>query len=226
MTPEEVNHRTLIIPDVHEQYAKLLQLESKMEQANRVVLLGDFWDTFFPEGKQGLIATWLLGKLWDSKYTVLWGNHDCHYAFEHPQFLCSGYNKETKRMLQKEIPQDAWRQFKVFTAVGPYVVSHAGFHPQTLYLKDTVDKAVDSAFAGTFHPLWAAGRAVGGQAAFGGPTWLRWWELAEIGFPQIVGHTQVKAPTKDVLGNWNLDTSLKHVAWVDEVSGELTIEAI
>lgn len=215
---------TLIIPDVHEQYNDLLALESKMEEAKRVVLLGDFWDTFYPDGKQGLIATWLLGKLWDPKYDVLWGNHDCHYAFDHRMFMCSGYNKTTKALLQKEMPVEAWKRFKVFTEVGPYVVSHAGWHPETLVYKDKVDEALELAFAGKWHSMWQAGRASGGTAMYGGPTWLRWWELEDVGFKQIVGHTIVKEPKQDMLGNWCLDTQLRHVMWVDEETGDVEIE--
>jgi len=217
--------RTLIIPDVHEQYSELLALTPKMESADRVVLLGDFWDTFFPDGKQGLITTWLLGVLWHDKYDVLWGNHDCHYAFDNAQFLCSGYSRDTKALLKKEMPEEAWRRFKISTKVGPFVVSHAGWHPKTLYLNESVDIALDKAFKGGFHPLWQAGRAVGGSAEFGGPTWLRWWELKDVGFPQIVGHTRVKEPKTDLLGNWNLDTGLRHVAWIDEASGKVTVES-
>src|SRR3990167_2204251 len=192
--------KTLIIGDVHEKYNALLALEDNMEQADRVVLLGDFWDTFTPEGKQGLVATWLLGKLYDPKYTVLWGNHDCHYAFDHQMFLCSGYNPVTKHLLKKEMPENAWRKFKVFTKVGPFTVSHAGFHLLTVSLMDEVDEAVDEAFKGKFHNMWMPGHASGGPAIVGGPTWLRWWELEDVGFPQIVGHTQVKQATKDKLG--------------------------
>lgn len=218
--------RTLIIPDVHEQYNDLLKLEDRMEEADRVVMLGDFWDTFQPEGQQGLITTWLLEKLWDPKYTVLWGNHDCHYAFDRSEFLCTGYNPETKRLLRKEMSEDVWRRFKIFTQVGPYMVSHAGLNSKTLYLVEKEKEALEKAFAGGFHPMWQAGRASGGYAEFGGPTWLRWWELEDVGIPQIVGHTKVKKPTQDTLGNWNLDTALRYIAWVEEETGILTTEEV
>lgn len=220
--------KVLLVPDVHEHYQKLLALEDKIEQAERVVLLGDFWDTFHPKGQAGLVATWVLSHLYDPKFTFLFGNHDCHYAFDHQWFMCSGYRRDTKALLKKEFNTDAWKQFKVWTKVGPFVVSHAGFHPKTLdFMKqEVIDEALERAFKGEFHPLWHAGYASGGMAEFGGPTWLRWWELKKLDFLQIVGHTQMSQAQKDKLGNWNLDTGLKQVAWVDDETGKIEIETV
>ena len=185
--------KTLIIPDVHERYGQLLHIEEHyFHKADRIVLLGDFWDTFHPMNEQGLIATWLLGHIYDPKFTVLWGNHDAHYAFNGPGFTCSGYNHHTKALLNKEFPEDAWRKFKLSTNVGKFVVSHAGFHPTTVSLMDQANDAIERAFAGKFHPLWAAGYVVGGIEPIGGPTWLRWHEMSRLDFPQIVGHTPDK----------------------------------
>ena len=216
---------TLIIPDVHLKYSKLLSLEPKMEEADRVVFLGDFFDAFTAEPNAvKLITTWLLGNLWNPKYTFLFGNHDHHYMSKSTGFS-SGYDLETQKLLDAEMSQDAWRRFKVWTEVGPFVVSHAGFCHETIHFKDQAETAIEAAFQNKFHPLWQAGWSVGGKERWGGPTWLRWWELEDVGFKQIVGHTIVKAPEKDKHGNWNLDTNLRNIAWVDE-EGNLTIEAV
>src|SRR3990167_8736947 len=208
--------RVLIVSDVHEKYGQLLHIEEHyFHKADRIVLLGDFWDTFHPMNEQGLIATWLLSHIYDPKFTVLWGNHDANYAFNAPSFGCSGYNYHTKALLNKEFPEDAWRKFKLFTNVGKFVVSHAGFHPTTVALMDQADFAVEEAFSGRFHPLWAAGRSSGGHAPFGGPTWLRWWEMEALDFPQIVGHT-IGNDVRYENGNICLDTHLNHIAFVDE----------
>ena len=207
--------KTLIVPDIHERLYVLEALEPKMASADRVVFLGDFWDTWHPAGLQAEVAQWLRPRLHDSKYTALWGNHDCQYAFKHLAFRCSGRRELTQIILDQEMSYNDWRQFKVFTWVGPFVVSHAGFHPFTVDLIDKGEEALEAAFSGKYHELWGSN----------GPTWLRWWDMMKTDFPQIVGHT----PNEDVraaAGNWCIDTDSKHVAWVDEDSGSITIEKI
>lgn len=219
--------KTLIVPDVHEDYKTLLRLVPKMDEADRVILLGDFWDAFHPEGHQGLIATWVLEKLYDPKYTFLWGNHDCHYAFMHPFFRCTGYHKETQRILNSAFTTADWSRFIPFTTAGPFLISHAGFNPATLHLQGKASNALDLAFAGEFHDFWMPGRARGGSARYGGPTWLDWnEEFTPIPtVPQIVGHTRGSS-VRHKEGNWCIDSGLQHVVWIEEASGEMTIERI
>ena len=207
--------KTLIIPDIHERLHVLEALEPKMASADRVVFLGDFWDTWEPAGLQRDIALWLKPKLHDPKFTMLWGNHDTSYAFDHLAFRCSGYREDTKLILDHTFSEKDWMQFKVFTWVGPFVVSHAGFHPFTIDLMAKAEEALESAFTGGYHELW-------GQM---GPTWLRWWDMMKTDFNQIVGHT----PNEDIraaAGNYCIDTHNAHIAWVDEDSGSITIEKL
>ena len=218
--------KTLFIPDVHERVEVLKKLEPLMEKADRVVFLGDFFDTFSNDKQALATAQWLKPRLYDSKFTVLWGNHDCHYAFTHPMFRCSGYLHSTQTILDKEFKEDDWRRFKPFTRVSKYLVSHAGFRPETKKLLEEARQAVENASKGMFHNFWMPGWSVGGPAKFGGPTWLRWWELKDIGDPQIVGHTPLEKPEIKEDGSINLDTHSKYVAWVDEDSGKVSIEEV
>ena len=73
--------------------------------------------------------------------------------------------------------------------------------------------------------MWAAGRASGGWAEFGGPTWLRWLEMEEMDFKQIVGHTAGSSVRND---GWNLciDTNLRHVLWIDDTNNKVAIEEV
>ncbi len=219
--------KTLIVPDVHERYSQLLKIEEKyFADVDRVVMLGDFFDSFGHDiNLVKLIATWILGHVFDPKFTFLFGNHDHHYAFKRTGFS-SGYQEDTQRLLNEEFSSEIWRKFKIWTEVGPYLVSHAGFNKHTFYLKDEEEKAINAAFSGIKHPMWDAGFSVGGIVPWGGPTWLRWWELDDVGQKQIVGHTAHKEPQTDINGNVCLDTNLKHIAIYDDETEELNIEAI
>lgn len=215
--------QTIIIPDVHGQVGKLRNLDDTLiPQAEHVVMLGDFFDSFAPSVQHDT-AAWIRDHVGDEKFTFLWGNHDCHYAFSHPYFRCSGYQPLTQTIVNTVLTSEDWSRLKVFTKVGDYLVSHAGFHPTTMHYVDNPDiagKALDLAFAGEFHNMWNAGVARGGTAAFGGPTWLDWnQEFVPLEVPQIVGHT--KGPDvrvkqhADGAKSYCIDTNLEHVCWTD-----------
>lgn len=224
--------RTLIIPDVHEQIDALLELAPAIDEAERIVCLGDFFDTH-GERNAASVARWIKERLDDNRFTWLLGNHDCHYFFRHQHFKCSGYNPMTADVVLRNFTREDILQFKPYTQVGPYLVSHAGFRPETEYLATAqhAEEAVDKAIRGSFHDMWTPGYARGGWAMYGGPTWLDFNQefLPIPGRPQIVGHTFSRKHTvqskDDAQGNrsYCLDTGLRHIAWWD---GELRIERI
>src|SRR3990167_1512703 len=208
---------TLIIPDVHERFDRLMSaLYPRIERADRVVFLGDWFDAFGPVGlfKVGQMCGFINGNIdgvgvYDGRFvdrsetdqpwdriipaTFLLGNHDCHYFFRHSGFQCSGYNNLKKDVIDANVTQGIIEQFKISTQVCPYLVSHAGYTEQTLqYRTDAVEaEALKAAYAGKFDPLFGAGHARGGWQPVGGPTWLDWnQEFEHINdCPQIVGHT-------------------------------------
>lgn len=231
--------RTLIIPDVHEQIDKLEWIEVKyVPEAGRVVMLGDFFDSFF-DRHSARIATWLYQHLDDPKYTICWGNHDISYAFG-GGFRCSGYDWHTQAAADR-LSRDDWRKMQVYTKVGKFLVSHAGFHPKLISLADPLlaEAAIEAGFAGIQDPIWGAGASRGGRNLRGGPVWLDWNEEFEaFEIPQIVGHTfsakhEVRTkvyagdgicePDPNPATSYCIDTGLNHVMWVDEDTNEVEV---
>lgn len=217
--------KTLVVPDIHERIDVLMRLEvEEFPKADRVVFLGDWFDTFHARVPQA-ICQWLLEHLGDHKFTFLLGNHDCHYAFDHDMFKCSGYDEGTKRVVRAHMQPDNWRRFQLSTYVGPYLVSHAGFHHRYMGYIDALNArdAIEIGLNGGFEPVFTPGYAVGGKRGdIGGPTWLRWNEEFEPthGVPQIVGHTYGH-DWRTIIGadetvNYCIDTGLKHVLWCEE----------
>lgn len=224
--------KTLIVPDVHEDISTLMRIESRwMGDVDRVVMLGDFFDTFGSSNVHE-ICEWILRHINDERFTWLFGNHDCHYVFDHPRFGCSGFKLHKRIIIHSMtmLRDGVWRKFKMWTEVPgvdgvPIVVSHAGFHPDTLQYKapNIQEEALALAFSGEFHPLWNAGAARGGRGR-SGVTWLDWeQEFTPIsGMPQIVGHTKGrKVRTKEE--SYCIDTALNHVAIVED--GVVSIHA-
>ena len=226
--------RTMLVPDVHECYDQLLAITPRMADVDKVIMLGDYWDTYDPVKRVEEVAEWVLERLDDPKFDFKLGNHDCHYAFNHGGFACSGYSSVTKAMLDRMLTANDWRKFKLWTKVGPYLVSHAGFHEGNLEFVDKPEgqtEAIELAIAGKFHPIFGAGYVRGGRQPVGGCTWLDWNEEFQHipGVPQIVGHTfdrKHTVRTKTMLGHndqsYCLDTGLNHIMIV-ETEGESLI---
>ena len=220
--------KTLIIPDAHERINQLTKIRKHIDEAERIVSLGDWFDTFLPHRVEETIDFILEFKN-DPRWTWLIGNHDAHYMFNHPYLQCSGYDPSTQVLWNKRLPIEFLRKWKLWTQVDDFLVSHAGFHPDTIHLcnPDTHEKALQIAFDGGFHNLYMPGEDVGGpDGQVGGPNWLRWYRLECLkGKPQIVGHTPgvaVQLKTSDGKEfSYNLDTHLKHVALVEGSSVEL-----
>jgi len=241
--------KVLITPDVHErnvQLAKVLSPE-RLDSIDAAVFLGDWLDSFAPYdgGRVQSTIEFIMaghqlngiehkGRLIPCDWII--GNHDAHYFFDHNGYGCSGYDPRKKEQVKRLIPPEVISRFKVFTHVGPYLVSHAGFHPTTLKLADfqLCQDAVKEALGGGYSPLFGAGYARGGNLPYGGPTWLDWSQEFENipGKPQIVGHTygkEVRTRGGDdakAFRSWCIDTALKFVAIVDDNTGEVIIEEV
>lgn len=228
--------QTLIIPDVHEQMDKLLRIEQQLaKQADRVIMLGDFFDTFKADKRVEEAATWIVQHIYNPKYTILWGNHDASYAFG-GSWRCSGWTPESNDIIGSIIRAEDWRRLKVYAEVGDFLISHAGFHPATIHLKDRDVEAlaIEAALSGQWSPMWQAGYSRGGRAARGGPVWLDFKEEFEpMAQAQIVGHTHGRAVrtaiwTRNIpsgavgdmalhlpVTSYCIDTGLRHCVWTD-----------
>lgn len=221
MKPEPV---TFCIPDPHERLDKVREVLALVRPTERVVFLGDWFDTFKPwdEDRVYSVCSFITNNIDNPRYTFLLGNHDVHYINDN--YACSGWNPKTLGIVRHAVSRETWLKFKVFTRVGKYTLSHAGFCPETVkYAEPNVcDDAVKKLVARDgIDPLFGAGKARGGPQWFGGPTWLDWnYEFDEIaGFPQIVGHTADKAPRQKGESHC-IDTHSKHYAMIvdDKVS--------
>lgn len=213
---------TLIVPDIHEEIDRLNKIRPMIDRAERVVILGDLCDTFKPHRVDETLD-FLQEFIDDPRFTWLWGNHDCHYVFDHGMFRCSGWNYHTYTKIFNRIPEQVWKKFKLWTTVGKFLVSHAGFSPDTYHLASPAahEAALKAAFDGDFHPMFTPGECVGGgKGDIGGPTWMRWnTEFRVIpGVPQIVGHTRdkfVRVVGEHPEVSYCLDTGLHHVILTD-----------
>lgn len=256
---------TLVISDIHERLDKLANaLSGRVEKASRVVFLGDWFDAFgkVDLGRVNMVCRFINGNIDGIFYEpkdneepgrlvpvdFLLGNHDCHYFFQHNGFKCSGYENRKQDAIDTLIPRSVMEKFHIFTRVGPYLLSHAGFHKGNMDLAtpEAERHHLQIAHDGGFSKMWGAGMARGGNQALGGPTWLDWNdEFGHIdGTPQIVGHTnqrdnlpKSKGITKadstvNAEGNLSvemglmshcIDTALRHVLWLED-DGRVTIE--
>ena len=244
----------LVCPDVHERLDRLAIIEERyFPKADSIIMLGDFFDAFGPEDLDRVrqMCQWLNKHANGYRYEdgdlgsklipiqFLLGNHCVHYLFPHDGYKCSGYSVRKQGVIDKYLSYETKQAFRIFTKVGAYTLSHAGFHEATLgYAKREVEKdALETAFAGGYDAIFGAGRARGGSHPVGGPTWLDWnFEFEHIDdFPQIVGHTngkdvRVKGPntthtqfnqdgTVEVhepgTKSYCIDTALHNIAWLD-----------
>lgn len=193
--------RVLIVSDIHEQLVELQAALERTKDADDVVWLGDWPDTFAAYNEARIRR--LVEIMLEVPGIKLIGNHCAHYMFDHQRFMCSGFDGRKRVVYDSLVTSSDKREFRIHTQVGAYLLSHAGFADVTLpYRADDQDKLIQSAIDGGFDPIWGAGRARGGTQRIGGPTWLDWnLEFAPIeGVPQIVGHTRGKTVRRKVFG--------------------------
>jgi len=241
----------LIIPDHHEQPAKLKRILKKYK-ADHYYFLGDHMDSF-----AGLTHdTWMTigfirDHVQDGDKTFLWGNHDLHYAFPYPELICSGWDKSKLQMIRNTLSDPLhWKRFKLMQWLDlptgqRFLMSHAGLHPYMLHpvhgfadhaLADMEERAMyQLRYCQTVTALLKCGRGRGGKGT-GGIVWLDWdSEFEPIpGLNQIVGHSpnamvrqqniEDTDPTKASI-NYCLDTHLNHVMLVHD-DGHLEVQSV
>lgn len=223
--------KILIIPDIHERYGDLLRLADKIDKADEIVCLGDYFDTFSTTQVHEMCA-WLVDRMTDPKFTFLLGNHDCHYLFSSPRFVCSGFEAWKRPIVQVALLKwvDAG-SFKLSIERQGFTLSHAGWHLDTVKWNtpEQLEAAIEEASGGGCPRVMGCGYARGGDQPTGGVTWLDFnVEFEDIpGMPQIVGHTQGGKPkgmVKVCGASTCLDTGGGHVGWLKD--GKLKVEAL
>jgi hypothetical protein len=213
----------LLIPDVHEQAAKLRKILKEHGKRGRPVFLGDMFDSLQLGGMTEMLDC--MEELLDLDALWCLGNHDAHYLYAAVSLRCTGY-RIGKWSSLRERPRvfSRWKdRAKLYQEVEGWMVSHAGFHETVLSevtemasLPEVAEDALARAdlYQGD-HVLLSAGHARGGYHPVGGPMWLDWADFEPVeGMKQIVGHTTQIVPMWKGQ-NLCLDTGLKHVALVD-----------
>lgn len=238
---------TVSIPDVHErlsQLASAMLLIGNRPEINRATFHGDWFDSFgkFDRDRLIMVCRFINGNidgldLGDRIIPADWllGNHDVHYFFDHSGYVCSGYDRRKKEIINELISADTIRKFKIHTRVDGYLLSHAGYTHSNVHLANPETDAamINLALRGEYLAIFGPGRARGGNHDMGGPTWLDFtWEFEHIdGVPQIVGHTHgnevrfkdPSGPSGETINerSWCIDTALRHLAIIDEGNVEI-----
>ena len=193
--------RTLVIADLHH-HIETADAILADEAWDRAVFLGDYFDDF-DDSPHDAIATalWVKERLADPRCTLLFGNHDLPYAWPgNPHLERPGFTEEKALAVRGILSRaEHWSQLRVFTHVGPWLASHAGFSrgllPEEVLRDPTALEArcataLATVAAGEVDPLFLAGRDRGGRQPVGGVTWcdIRRFQPT-AGIHQLVGHT-------------------------------------
>lgn len=238
--------KTLIIPDVHEQYGRLRAILDVYEPSvDRVVFLGDYFDSFDHKLQNvQYLCRWLVKAIENPKYTFLLGNHDQHY-FTHRYGRCGGYKTETQRYIYHHFSMEMIRKFRPWTWVGNDILcSHAGLTDVWVRsvgwelpdIKASLLK-YEQEYDGdiTNVPIvGAVGYVRGGRDPRPGVLWCDWnGEFTPYpGLRQIMGHTMDSVPRWYPLHtreNLCVDTGLNHIVVVDseaDADHEITVVSV
>ncbi|TAD87851.1 MAG: hypothetical protein EAY75_05820 [Bacteroidetes bacterium] len=198
---------TIALGDTHGRtyWKHILEQEPK---ANKIVFIGDYFDTFEPISTDSQLANFLeileLKKQQPQRVVLLMGNHDFHYL-PNAQETYSGYKHFLALLLQPYLQKaidEQWLQ--ICHVEPPFLFSHAGVSStwcQNHHIGTNLNPlAFTLAINNLLHTnLKAFAFAMGpnhspyGDDACQGPLWIRPKSLfkdAVPGYTQVVGHTQ------------------------------------
>ena len=231
--------KTLILSDIHEDWNYVQKAEERAKEADAVVCLGDYWDSWagITENTH-LVTDWVKKKIHDPKWTLLWGNHDLHYAFDIRGLRCSGYSDTRKQIIRPHFRLRDWSRLKFHTWVdSSWLLSHAGLVtipdlPGDVsiaqYIHETEADVRKALGAGQMHPWLEAGYARGGRHGFGGIVWTDWRDMRVVlGINQLVGHSEgydIRRKTMMGFQSVCMDTQRRHLAWLE--NDELSFEQV
>jgi len=200
------NKRILVISDIHQESDKANKIIKK-EDADEVVILGDFFDSFQKNSESDTEKTcnFLLECFQTEKMFVLWGNHDLHYFHPSRHTICSGYSsiRQTSiNTLLYPIKNYLSKKFKWYIQIDDFICTHAGlssfhFYPNlnlekiSEWLDQEAETATIKLQINDSHWFYGAGKTRRGKLEKGGIVWLDFnYEFEPInGLKQIMGHT-------------------------------------
>lgn len=219
--------KTLVISDAHNRISEVSKIISQNPDANLIVSLGDWFDSFFEdENSTELTARYLKNLTEQRNFVWLLGNHDASYFFPECDYLwCRGQTLKKQAAIQKVFGKQKpfklfhWDEYYLYTHAGvnPYFIPKDGFCPDKF--QERVDVALLNLNRGVYDELVGPGISRGGRQTYGGITWQDYDEFVPTpGLNQIFGHTQSREP-RQILGensvNWCLDTQNRHYAVVE-----------
>lgn len=232
----------LVVADIHEDLVYLQQAEERAANASAVICLGDYWDSWngVTEATH-TITEWVKKKLYDPKWTLLWGNHDLHYAFDIRSFRCSGYSALRHSIIKPQFTMKDWARLKFHTWAQTWLLTHAGVVPQRVKVPDGKtfvewmhEQEADIRRAlgqGVPHPWLEVGssRSGGWYKGYGGLVWADWSEAGIVpGVNQLFGHSeglQIRRIKEGDTQSICMDTQRRHFAWINE-TGDLKFEQV
>lgn len=213
----------IILTDIHEEIEKA-DIVINQYPNETFILLGDYFDKKFSAPSNSYkVAEWVKSKLYDKRFTLLWGNHDLPYAFpDNYHVQCGGYNKERQYYINKVLNAEDWNKFKWFTSHKNWLFSHAGInknHAKSIEeLNFHVNEATNCLKSARYHRFFDASSTRGGrlEPGKGGIVWEDWSEFKPYaGYNQIIGHTPGAKPRwKKGKKTINLNINVKEMHYV------------
>jgi hypothetical protein len=231
----------LIIPDTHLKHKRAQRIIDN-EGADKVILLGDFFDDFNDSVEMNIeTAEWVKSKINNDYFIFLNGNHCLQYRYSNnPYTKCSGYSYNKDVAINQILTKQDWDKFKWYYVLDDYLITHAGLSyshlgnltnftiPEIIkFLDKNIVNANIALEINQAHWLFMAGQYRGGQQKTGGITWVDFDNEFEpiAGIKQLAGHTE-KSNIRYLDGKNNicLDTSLNHYAVYNSKTKELKIK--
>ena len=125
--------KILIVPDIHNKIELADAIIKQESGFDRCIFLGDYWDSLrdTPEDARRT-AEWVRSRIFDTRFTFLWGNHDLSYGFDNYSTWCSGFRVDKKSAIRQVLKKEDFNCFSFYIFVEGFLLSHAGLHPRFL----------------------------------------------------------------------------------------------
>jgi len=235
-----MHDKTLIIPDIHNDYPTAEKIIKK-ENPDKIIFLGDYFDDFYDTVKDAAnVAKWLVKSLQQKSRIHLIGNHDLSYMTNNPSLKCTGYDTGKHEEIKKH--DIDWSMLKMHYWLNyDWLCTHAGFSndffmQQHTIKSDTIQKVLDFSKkdlekihdVNYDHSFFQVGFARGGSNVVGGTLWCGYEEFEDIlGINQIFGHTRgnsVRHSKTENSEHYCIDTGLHHYAVYQKGKMKIKIE--
>jgi predicted MPP superfamily phosphohydrolase len=194
--------RTISIGDIH---GVDYWNQINPELYDKIIFLGDYVDSFNIKDEDilnNLLNIIQFKKDNIDKVVLLWGNHDCQYAFNNGDYMCSGFRQQMFDTLNK-IFNDNFDLFQMSYEINDTIWTHAGIHQGWYnqrflnfamdFPKEKLSGQLNIAFKLVHNPLFDVGHMRGGDYNVGGPLWCDTTELNNKPLKtmnQVVGHNR------------------------------------